>query len=221
MLILAVDTSGKRVSCALARDGAVIAEKDRLSELSHSRTLLPECEALLSENGVSFHDIDLFTATVGPGSFTGIRIGVAAVKGFAFAEDKPCAGVGTMTSAAYASGVANGVICAAVRARQNEYYTAFFEAKNGEYRQTGGNEVLSGEEIRARAGGFSGEIFLCGEGSEELSCICPSFKSTGVCQSAKGTALAAFFAPKVSAEALSPVYMKPSQAERMKKEKKI
>ena len=220
MLILSLDTTGKRVSCALARDGRIIAQKDRLSELSHSRTLLPECEKLLSENGISFSDIDLFAATVGPGSFTGIRIGVAAVKGFAFPEGKPCAGVDTLTSAAYSSGVKSGVICAAVRAREDEYYAAFFEANGGKYEQAGERAVLSGEEIGALAKEYACDIYLCGEGSEELLKIEPGFKSTGACQSAAGTAKAALSAPRVRAEELTPVYMKPSQAERLKKETK-
>ncbi|MBQ7624153.1 MAG: tRNA (adenosine(37)-N6)-threonylcarbamoyltransferase complex dimerization subunit type 1 TsaB [Clostridia bacterium] len=220
MLILSLDTTGKRVSCALARDGLITARKDRLSELSHSRTLLPECEALLSENGVSFSDIDLFAATVGPGSFTGIRIGVAAVKGFAFPEGKPCAGVDTLTSAAYSSGVLSGVICAAVRARENEYYAAFFKAKDGKLGQEGERAVLSGEETAARAKEYGCDVYLCGEGSEELLKINPDLKYTGACQSAAGTARAAYFAPRVRAEELTPVYMKPSQAERLKKETK-
>lgn len=217
MLILALDTSGKTASCALARDGELLAEKKLRLELSYSRTLMPLCEELLAENKVTLRDIDLFAATVGPGSFTGIRIGVASVKGFAFAEGRPCVGVTSMLSAASAANVRDGAICAAVRAREDEYYTAFFRACGGELTQIGENAVLSGAETaRFSQEAFAGEkVYLCGEGAQELMKLYP-FLDTGEMQSAGGTARAAFKAEPVSCHELTPLYMKQSQAERNK-----
>lgn len=215
MLILALDTSGKIASCAIAKDGAVVAEKLVLSELSHSKTLLPMCEEMLRENGFELSDFDLFAVTSGPGSFTGLRIGIAAVKGFAFAKDTPCVGVPTTLSAAFASRILNGTVCSAIRARENEYYAAFFKVKNGEISRLSEDEVISGDELIAKAETFGQEIYLCGEGSDGLS----GFEKTGLKQSAAGTALAAFSLKPLSCHELVPSYLKPSQAERMKKER--
>ena len=218
MLILALDTSGKKASCALARDGVLIAEKSQDTNLSHSRALLPLCEQMLAEQSLRIADIDLFAATAGPGSFTGLRIGIAAIKGFALMADKPCAAVPTLLSAAMGvelSGVA------AVKARPNEYYCAFFERAGGRLARLSEDAVMSGEQIIEQAREFEGVVRLCGEGSSELLNIAPDslFVDTDVQQSAANSALAAFFVPHTSCHQINPVYMKDSQAERMKKER--
>jgi tRNA threonylcarbamoyladenosine biosynthesis protein TsaB len=220
MLILALDTSGKTASCALAKDGVLIAEKKQETNLSHSRTLLPLCEKMLIENGYKLSDVDLFAATSGPGSFTGLRIGIAAVKGFALMGDKPCAAVPTLLSAANGT-EGNGVICAAVRARPDEFYCAFFERAGGRLVRLTEDKVMSTEEILKEAEDLEGRIRLCGEGSRELFEKAPegTFDFTDIDQSAAGTALAAFFMPQLPCHDINPVYMKDSQAERMKKER--
>jgi len=220
MLILALDTSGKTASCALARDGVAIAQKEQETNLSHSRALLPLCEELLKENGLKFQDIDLFASTVGPGSFTGLRIGIAAVKGFALMLDKPCAAVPTLVAAAMGT-EKNGVICAAVRARPDEYFCAFFERLGGRLVRLSEDKVMSGSEITKEAEELGTVVQLCGEGCEELVSEENEqlFFNTGVKQSAQSTALAAFFMEPVSCHEINPVYMKDSQAERMKKER--
>ena len=96
MLILTLDTSGRVASASLCRDGQVIDSIERDSCMDHSRTILPVCEQMLRTQGISLSDIDVFAAVYGPGSYTGIRIGVSAVKGFAFAGDKPCVGVSAL-----------------------------------------------------------------------------------------------------------------------------
>ena len=220
MLILALDTSGKKASCALARDGVLIAEKSQDTNLSHSRALLPLCEQMLAEQSLRIADIDLFAATAGPGSFTGLRIGIAAIKGFALMADKPCAAVPTLLSAAMGVEL-SGVICAAVKARPNEYYCAFFERAGGRLARLSEDAVMSGEQIIEQAREFEGVVRLCGEGSAELLNTAPDslFVDTGVQQSAANSSLAAFFVPHTSCHQINPVYMKDSQAERMKKER--
>ena len=89
MLILALDTSGKMASCALLQDGVVLDLLQQDSQMDHSRLMLPLCEQLLQKHGLTFANIDVYAAVVGPGSFTGVRIGTAAVKGFSWAQDKP------------------------------------------------------------------------------------------------------------------------------------
>ena len=83
MLILALDTSGKMASCALLQDGVVLDMLQQDSQMDHSRLMLPLCEQLLQKHGLTFANVDVYAAVVGPGSFTGVRIGTAAVKGFA------------------------------------------------------------------------------------------------------------------------------------------
>jgi len=220
MLILALDTSGKRASCAVARDGVLINEKSQDTNLSHSRALLPLCEQMLREEGLTLSDIDVFAATVGPGSFTGLRIGIAAVKGFALMSSKPCAAVPTLLSAAMGVTI-SGVICAAVKARPNEYFCAFFERAGGRLVRLSEDAVLSGEQIIEEAKSFEGVVRLCGEGSKELLNIAPDdlFVDTQQQQSAANSALAAFCLEHIPCHQINPVYMKDSQAERMKKEK--
>ena len=220
MLILALDTSGKTASCALAQDGVLIAEKSQDTNLSHSRALLPLCEQMLKEQNISLKNIDVFAATAGPGSFTGLRIGIAAIKGFALMNDKLCASVPTLLSAAM--GVQqSGVICAAVRARPNEYYCAFFERAGGRLARLTEDAVMSGEQIIGQAQQFETVVRLCGENCEELYSQAPDslFLDTQVQQSAASTALAAFCLDHIPCHQINPVYMKDSQAERMKKER--
>ncbi len=103
MLILALDTTSRVASAALCRDGEIIGYGEKDSQMNHSRTILPVVQHLLEQNGLALSGVDVFAATVGPGSFTGVRIGVAAIKGYAMALNKPCAAVSTLASAAWAA----------------------------------------------------------------------------------------------------------------------
>ena len=127
MLILSLDTSGKQASCALLRDGTVLAFERRDALLDHSRTMLPLCQELLNAQGLTLGDVDLFSAVVGPGSFTGVRIGVSTVKGLAFPTDLPCAAVSTLESLARNVGGLAGRVCALMDARRGQFYYALFE----------------------------------------------------------------------------------------------
>ena len=96
MLTLAFESSAKAASVALVRDGALVAQSIQCSGLTHSRTLLPMAEDLLKNTDTALADVDLLAVAHGPGSFTGVRIGVSAVKGLAFAADKRAVGVSTL-----------------------------------------------------------------------------------------------------------------------------
>ncbi len=125
MLILALDTTGKIASCALLRDGELLGEASRDAMADHSSILLPLCEGLLAEHGYTVGQVDLFAAAVGPGSFTGVRIGISAVKGFSFATGKRCVGVSTLHAGAYAY-PDMGTFCQCLPARGEESYIATF-----------------------------------------------------------------------------------------------
>ncbi len=222
MLILALDTSGAKASCALMRDGALIAEEHKDTNLDHSRTILPLCEEMLKRHGVSMGEIDLFAASVGPGSFTGIRIGVAAVKGFAWAGGKPAASVSSLESAAWET-EGDGLICALIKARDGEYYTARFERRGDEVTRLDEDTCLEGKQIAALLEGSAPG--LCGDGAADFACIFPQpeYRLSGKVQGAAGVArAAAHMAEKgklISAFDLAPVYLKKPQAERMREEK--
>ena len=126
MKILALECSAGPASCAVTQDGAVLCESYVRVGLTHSQTLMPMTEAMLRGAGLALSDIDAFAVSAGPGSFTGLRIGVAALKGMAFGLSKPCAGVSTLEAIAYGARGLCGIICAAMDARCNQVYNALF-----------------------------------------------------------------------------------------------
>ncbi|MDO4812973.1 MAG: tRNA (adenosine(37)-N6)-threonylcarbamoyltransferase complex dimerization subunit type 1 TsaB, partial [Eubacteriales bacterium] len=131
MKILAMETSAKSASCAVVEDGAPLASAYQCTGLTHSRTLMPMVEDMLKNAGLTLANIDLIAIANGPGSFTGLRIGIAAVKGLAWAADKPCCGVSTLEAMAQNVRHMDGLIIGAMDARRNQIYNALFEAKDG------------------------------------------------------------------------------------------
>ena len=131
MLTLAFESSAKAASVALLRDGSLISQYSQCSGLTHSRTLLPMAEDLLKNAELKLSDIDLFAVAHGPGSFTGIRIGVSTVKGLSWACDKPCVGVSTLEGMAWHGQAAGGLICPVMDARRQQVYNALFEIREG------------------------------------------------------------------------------------------
>ena len=122
MLTLAFESSAKAASVALLRDGSLVSQYSQCSGLTHSRTLLPMAEDLLKNAELKLSDIDLFAVAHGPGSFTGIRIGVSTVKGLSWACNKPCVGVSTLESMAWHGLAAGGLICPVMDARRQQVY---------------------------------------------------------------------------------------------------
>ncbi|MBQ3062873.1 MAG: tRNA (adenosine(37)-N6)-threonylcarbamoyltransferase complex dimerization subunit type 1 TsaB [Clostridia bacterium] len=224
MRLLAIDTSGRIASCSLYEDGVEIASCVKDSNLDHSRTILPLCQDMLKEKGLEFKDIDAFAASVGPGSFTGIRIGVAAVKGFALAGNKPAAGISSLESAAVMV-EDHSLICSLIRAREDEYFYGFFRnSKDGFFRICADN-VLTGSEIKGLL--YGANWVLCGDGAEDFLRLHPHkeehVRNTGVVQSASGVAKCAWelaqYDELVDGNDIVPVYLKKTQAERMREEK--
>ncbi len=175
--ILALESSAGPASCALlhsAADGKkqIAANAAVYTGLTHSQTLLPMMEDLLKNAGMSITDVDILAVSVGPGSFTGIRIGVAAVKGLAFARELPCAGVSTL--AAMARGLVglpfNGIILACMDARCGQIYTASFSCIDGRMARLTPDEALTIEEVGHRfqvlPEFFGKSVFLVGDGAE-------------------------------------------------------
>ena len=157
MLTLAFESSAKAASVALVRDGSLISQYSQCSGLTHSRTLLPMAEDLLKNAELTLQDVDLFAVAHGPGSFTGIRIGVSTVKGLAWACDKPCVGVSTLEAMAWHGLAAGGLVCPVMDARRSQVYNALFEIRDGAPVRLTGDRPISleelAEELRALATG--------------------------------------------------------------------
>lgn len=147
MKILALETSAKSVSCAVVEDGAPLASAYQCTGLTHSRTLLPMVDAMLKNADLTLDDINAIAIAAGPGSFTGLRIGIAAVKGLAWAADKPCLGVSTLEAMAQNAAHIDGLIVGAMDARRSQVYNAVFEAKGGELTRLTPDRAISLEAL--------------------------------------------------------------------------
>ncbi len=223
MKILAIDTSAIPSSCAIVEDDTVLASSYNHTAQTHSQTLMPMVEQTLKQTALTVRDIDLLSVSAGPGSFTGVRIGVAAVKGLAFTFDTPCAGVSTLAAIARnAEGIGfRGVVCAAMDARCKQVYTACFSSEDGTIGRLTKDEALPLEELKARLLAYKQPIMLFGDGArlcyeefkDDLSDVLLAPEHLRY-QHAIGVAREARFAAAVKAEALQPIYLRLPQAER-------
>ena len=223
MLILAMESSAKAASVALLRDDTLLAQSIQNSGLTHSRTLLPMAEDLLKNAEISMREIDVYAVAQGPGSFTGVRIGVSAVKGLAWATEKPAVGVSTLEAMAW-HGLAAGegcLICCAMDARRQQVYNALFEIRDGRPERLSEDRAISVPNLIDELRRLGRTPFLVGDGAA----LCKSaMDAAGLSaalapenlrlQSAWGVAMAAREREPVSADLLQPVYLRLSQAER-------
>lgn len=165
MRILAFETSAKAVSTALVEDGNLIGEYYQNSGQTHSRTLMQMAEDLLRNCDLTADDVDAVACAAGPGSFTGVRIGAAAAKGFAWGREVPCFGVSTLEAMVRGAAWADGIYCAAMDARRSQVYTALFSMEHGVLTRLTEDSALSLEELGARLRAQSGLKFLVGDGA--------------------------------------------------------
>lgn len=222
MLMLSFESSAKAASAALCEDGKLISMSLQCSALTHSRTLLPMAEDLLKNSEYSMKQIDCFAVACGPGSFTGIRIGVSTVKGLAWASEKPCVGVSTLASMAWNGVAAGGLICAVMDARRSEVYNALFVIKNGKPIRICPDRAISLNQLCSELSDYGDDIpFLVGDGSElTASFLADHHKSFRLApenlrmQNAWGVAMEAKDMTPGSSQDLFPVYLRLSQAER-------
>ncbi|MCL2580417.1 MAG: tRNA (adenosine(37)-N6)-threonylcarbamoyltransferase complex dimerization subunit type 1 TsaB [Oscillospiraceae bacterium] len=165
MKILALDTSSRAASCAIMRDGVLAGEFFANIGLTHSQTAMPMVEAMLEQTKINLHEIDVFAVTTGPGSFTGLRIGVSCVKGMAAALNKPCAGVSTLLALAGGVSVFSGYICPVMDARREQVYTALFESTGGQTLRKREDEALPLSELKTVLAALAPTpVLLAGDG---------------------------------------------------------
>lgn len=230
MKILAIDSSAKSASVAVCNDKELISEAFVNIGLTHSETLMPMIQSVLFNAKLNLDDIDVFAVTVGPGSFTGVRIGTAVVKGLAQTSGKPCAAVSTLEAMAEAFSDREGVICAAMDARCGQVYTALFESDGKNIKRLTGDIAISLEELYNNLKEFDKKVIFVGDGAELCFSkfgdkLSDSVLANGFTryQRAHGAALAAVRNGEssfVSSFELAPVYIRPPQAERELKLKK-
>ena len=225
MKILALETSAKSVSVAVTEDGALLAQAYQNRGLTHSVTLMPLLDSMLQSAGLTLDDMDAVAVAHGPGSFTGIRIGVSAAKGLAWAKDLPCCGVSTLEAMAYGVTDFDGVIAGAMDARRQQVYNAFFRCENGRVTRLCGDRAVSAEQAAQELAAMPEPKLIVGDGAELLyGCLQKSGTACRLAsplhryQNAAGVALAAEHMAAQSltcpAQELQPVYLRLSQAER-------
>ena len=226
MIVLAFESSAKAASVALVRDGSLVSQYSQCSGLTHSRTLLPMAEDLLKNAELRLQDVDLFAVAHGPGSFTGIRIGVSTVKGLSWACDKPCVGVSTLEAMAWHGLAAGGFICPVMDARRSQVYNALFRIEDGRPVRLCADRAISLEDLAAELAGYEESVFLIGDGAEltrayfeRVGIPCRVAPDNLVWQDAWGVAMAAMEKEPVSGAELLPVYLRLSQAERERQER--
>ncbi len=226
MLILAFESTAKAASCALLRDGKLVSQYTQCSGLTHSRTLLPMGEDMLKNAELKLADVDLLAVAHGPGSFTGVRIGVSMVKGLAWASDKPCVGVSTLEAMAWHGLAAGGLVCPVMDARRSQVYNALFRIVDGSPRRLTEDRPIALEKLAEELRAYNERVFLVGDGAElsfraltEKGLPCSLAPENLRMQSAWGVAMAAMDKTPGTADELLPVYLRLSQAERERQER--
>ena len=164
MKILALESSAVSASVALTEDEKLVAQSFQNCGLTHSRTLLPMVENLLANCGVSLADVDAIAVAHGPGSFTGVRIGVATVKGLALGADKPCLGVSTLEAMAWGARALGGNLCCVMDARAGQVYNALFTVEDGRVRRLCDDRAIKLTELAEEIG--EAPYFLVGDGAD-------------------------------------------------------
>jgi len=226
MKILGMDTTGGKCSVAIMDGDTIVADLSLNDKNTHSINLMPMIEKALETSKLAISDIDAFAVNIGPGSFTGIRIGVCAVMGLALSDKKPCIAVETMESLAYNALPYAGVICPLVDARRTESYTALFQSDGQVITQIGDNDAKKVSDILAELP--EGEVCFVGDGAVNYREIIVSalgkravfLPEEAMLPSAVSVLKAARVHAKnnemTSVYELSPYYLRSSQAERMK-----
>ena len=230
MLILAFETTAKAGSVALLDETKLLGESYQNTGLTHSQTLMVMAEDLLKACGKTMADVTAVAVAEGPGSFTGVRIGVAAAKGLSWGGQLPCCGVSTLEAMALTLGAYQGYVCPVMDARRNQVYNALFYVNCGNLERVREDRAIALSDLKTELEHLDGPIFLVGDGSNlthsTLKEAIPELilpPEHRMHQRASGVALAA--AKKIAAgdpgdaAAMTPNYLRLSQAERERMEK--
>lgn len=222
MMLLSLDSSAVTASVALTDGDTVIKSEFVKSGLTHSETLMPMITRVMS--GHSYDELDAVAVTAGPGSFTGVRIGVSTVKGIAFNNNIPCFSISTLEAIAYNFAGTDTVVCAVMDARRMQFYNALFKVDGSNVKRLCDDRAISLEDLREELRQYDRVVvagdgaFVCCQGLELDNCTIAD--DDRMYQNALGVAKATSDKMPMSAKALMPVYLRQSQAERELKLKK-
>lgn len=225
MKILALETSAKAVSVAVVEDGAVLAAAYQNIGLTHSVTLMPLMDGMLHNAGLTAADMDLIAVAAGPGSFTGLRIGVSAAKGLAWALGLPCCGVSTLEAMAENVRMFEGTVICAMDARRQQIYNAVFDCRGGVLTRRCEDRAVALETLADELKNDTQPKIVVGDGAKLCDIYlnaqgisCRMVPPDSRYQKAAGVALAAERLAQegqtLTAQTLRPVYLRLSQAER-------
>ncbi len=218
MRILGVESSAKSASVCIWEDGRILCESFSNNGLTHSKTVLLMIEDMLQQSGISLDSIEKLAIANGPGSFTGLRIGAAVVKGLSWARDIPCVGVSTLEAMVYNAIALEGVVCCVMDARAGQVYNAVFKIENGEIYRMCEDRAIAISELDTELANEK-EIILLGDGATLCSTklthrnikLLPEHmryqRAFGVCEAAADL-------DGVSSEELTLQYIRKPQAER-------
>ncbi len=215
-MLLSLDSSAVTASVALTDGDRVIKSEFVNSGLTHSETLLPMVKRVMGDN--EFSSLDAVAITAGPGSFTGVRIGVATVKGIAFAGNIPCYGVSTLEAIAYNFVDENCVVCAVMDARRMQFYNAIFKVENGIVSRITPDRAISIDDLREELKQYD-SVIIAGDGaalcSQNIAIDnCKIAADDKIYQNALSVAKCVKNKKAIAPSALMPVYLRQSQAER-------
>jgi len=229
--ILAIESSAGPASVCISDGDKILYEVYSNVGLTHSKTIMPMVEQAFKFTSMTLNDMDALAVANGPGSFTGVRIGVSAVKGMALGADKECIGVSTLEAMAYNLVYCDCTVCAVMDARCSQVYCGIFSVKNGKVSRISPDEAVSIAVLKEKLSGIDGDIYLVGDGAG--LCFAQFGELTNVrlaapqlrFQRASGVALCAQKAVEngaktVDASDLDVVYLRLPQAERELKKKK-
>jgi tRNA threonylcarbamoyladenosine biosynthesis protein TsaB len=228
MRTLALETASLTASVAVVENGRVLGELTTSHAKTHSQQLVPMIQSLMELLDLKADQFDLYAASIGPGSFTGLRIGIVTAKGMAYAQKKPVCGIPTLDALAYSVNDFNGVICPMMDAKNNQVYTAVYRKNNGDFRRISDYYALPVIELAGILADFREEILILGDGAPLHHSTVKNAVKYPVWQADK-----ALFLPRAACTALlaekqaqcgtisspfelEPLYLRKSQAERMR-----
>ena len=164
MLVLGIDTSAVTCAIALLENETLLAQETVMAGKAHSEVIMVAIDHILQITHKKISDVELIAVSEGPGSFTGVRIGVSVVKGLAFGDRIPTVGVSTLAALAHNLVGMNGLICAVMDARRGQVYHACFQCNNGCIERLTPDDLLPLEQVAAQLADRDGPIWLVGDG---------------------------------------------------------
>ena len=227
MKILAVDSTTRTACAALCEDTRTLASFTSDSGLTQSERLLPMVEEVLRTAKLSLDEVDLFAATVGPGSFTGVRIGVSVIKGLAFGSDKPCVAVSALEAMAEGLLPLDGIYCPVIDARRAQVYTALFRREGDTLLRLTEDDLIPIDRLLEMLAEYGEPVLLAGDATDAVrrraaerapALVFPALPPVLTRPEGAAVARCAYRAAQsgntLPEERLVPVYLRPTQAER-------